>query len=171
MPNPQSLVTHHGQAVWQTVCRLLDDDDDASECYQQTFLDALRVKDESVQDWRAVLCRIATRRAIDVLRRRYRQRAKFQPIDVDPASDAPPDTDLLMAELREIVRQTLATLPELQAEAFWLRHIEQLSPHEIGKQLNVDPGHVRVLVHRAATHLRQTLGPTYGNLFAMGTDQ
>ena len=47
--------------------------------------------------------------------------------------DDPPGARIEGEELREQVRQSLARLPSEQAEAFWLRHIEQLSPSEIAE--------------------------------------
>ena len=52
-------------------------------------------------------------------------------------------------------------LPSQQAEAFWLRHIEQMSPSEVAEQMDIQPGNVRVLVHRAADQLRRILNGAY----------
>ncbi|MFK8112751.1 MAG: RNA polymerase sigma factor [Rubripirellula sp.] len=148
--------------VWRIVYRLLNDPEEARECYQQAFLDGLRLDADSVQNWRAMMCRIATRRAMDQLRRRYRDRDKLQGIEHEPSLELPPEQQLEDAELRELVRSVLASLPPHQAEAFWLRHIEQLNQDEIAQQLGIRTGHVRVLVHRAIVCLREALGPIYG---------
>ena len=168
MPDLQAILTEHADAVWQTVYRLLDDEHDAGECYQQTFADALRIDSQKVRDWKAVLCRIATRRAMDLLRKRYRERTTFRELDVEPMLEHPPDAELMLSELRQSVREALARLPKQQAEAFWLRHVEQMQPQEIAQQLGLEAGHVRVLVHRAVAYLRQTLGSGYNATFAMG---
>lgn len=57
----------------------------------------------------------------------------------------------------ESVRKCLAVLPAKQAECFWLRHLEDWTPEEIGRSLDLSPGHVRVLVHRSILHLRKNL--------------
>ena len=157
-------LTEHSDDVWRTAYRLLDDTEDARECFQQTFLDALRIDPTTVRSWRAVLCRIATRRAMDLLRRRYRDQGSIHRLETEPLKEDPPEADLLFQELRQTVRETLATLSPNQAEAFWLRHIEQLSPQEIGRELGIETGHVRVLVHRAVTHLRRSLDLEHGEL-------
>lgn len=155
--------------VWRIAYRLLNNDEDARECYQQSFLDALRLDASSVRDWRSMLCKIATRRAMDQLRRRYRDQARLLRIDSEPVQTLPPDARLIDRELCEEVRNVLSTLPSNQAEAFWLRHIEQLSQSEVAEQLELQPGHVRVLVHRAVVRLREVLGATYSNAIKQET--
>jgi RNA polymerase sigma-70 factor, ECF subfamily len=166
MSDLDAIVTAHADAVWRTANRLLDNHDDALDCYQQTFLDGLRVaEDGEVRHWRTMLVRIATRRAIDRLRERYRRGKAFdsgEGVEQLRSPIEPPDARAQAVELREQIRRALTNLPAQQAEAFWLRHIEQLSPVEVAEQLGVEDGHVRVLVHRAATSLREWLGPTYG---------
>ncbi|MEM1070098.1 MAG: sigma-70 family RNA polymerase sigma factor [Planctomycetota bacterium] len=157
MPEPRPDLTNHLAEVWRTVYRLLGNTEDARECLQQTFVDAMRIDLDTVQSWRAVLCQIATRRAMDLLRKRYRERGSFEPLIADPTHDDPPNAALDYKELCHRVRESLAALPDLQGEAFWLRHIEQWSPGEISRELGIETGHVRVLVHRAVKHLQQTL--------------
>jgi RNA polymerase sigma-70 factor (ECF subfamily) len=156
------MVQTHGETVWRIAVRLLGNEEDARDCYQQTFFEALRLRNQPVDNWRSLLSSIATRRAIDQLRRRYRERRIRTDEPAEAMLDEPPEAALEEQELRRSIRQTLAASPAGQAEAFWLRHIEQLSTSEVAKQLGVTPGHVRVLVHRAAKHLRVALGPTYG---------
>ena len=153
--------------VWRTAYRLLNDSEDAGECFQQTFADALKIDPATVHCWRAVLIRIATRRAMDFLRRRYRDHDSFRRLETEPLTEDPPEADLAFKELRRTVRETLATLPANQAEAFWMRHIDQLSTDEVSRQLGVERGHVRVLVHRAVAHLRHSLQPEYGEFLAL----
>jgi RNA polymerase sigma-70 factor (ECF subfamily) len=155
------LVAAHADAVWRIAYRLLSNHADALDCYQETFMDAMRLDGSAVRNWRATLCSIAARRAIDQLRRRYRDQ-KVQPLaDYESASEERPEQRASTDEFREQVRLALTTLPPQQAEAFWLRHIEQLDSNEVAEQMNIQPGNVRVLVHRAAEQLRQFLSATY----------
>ncbi len=166
MSDLNEIVAAHSDAVWRTVYRLLNDRDDALDCYQETFLAAQQLATSGrVQHWRTLLVRIATRRAIDRLRQRYRgEETQHSAQDRLPERTATtsPDARVEADELREQVRRALANLPEQQAEAFWLRHLEQMSAEAIAEQMGIERGHVRVLVHRAAVGLRATLGPTYG---------
>jgi len=156
------VVAAHADAVWRTAFRLLNNREDALDCYQQTFLDAMRLDNGAVRSWHATLCCIATRRAMDQLRRRYREQQVTTRADIELTTDAPPDRRALNEELRQQVRQALTTLPPQQAEAFWLRHIEQMSPSEVAEQMDIQLGNVRVLVHRAADQLKQLLGGSSG---------
>jgi RNA polymerase sigma-70 factor (ECF subfamily) len=167
MSDFDAIVAAHSDAVWRTAYRLLNHHDDALDCHQETFLAALRVSRQSpVRHWRTLLLRIATRRALDRLRERYRAdqlAAGALARESARAVAEPPDARAEAAELHERVRRALAALPPQQAEAFWLRHLELLSPDEVAQSLAIAPGHARVLVHRAAVSLRTILGPSFGH--------
>jgi RNA polymerase sigma-70 factor, ECF subfamily len=169
MSNLNAIVAAHSDAVWRTAFRLLNDHEDALDCYQETFLAALRLSPgNEVRHWRTMLVRIAACRAIDQLRQRYQREKTAVSLERLTSGRSPmeaPDARAQGEELREHVRRALAALPPQQAEAFWLRHLEQLSPDEIAQLMGLESGHVRVLVHRAATGLRNVLGPSYGPQF------
>jgi RNA polymerase sigma-70 factor, ECF subfamily len=169
MNDLNAIVAAHSDAVWRTAYRLLNNYEDALDCYQETFLAVLRLPPgDEVCHWRPILLRIATCRAIDHLRQRYQCEKLAVSMQRLPSGRSPveaPDARAQCQELQEQVRKALAALPPRQAEAFWLRHLEQLSPDEIGKLMGVEPGHVRVLVHRAAAGLRSLLGASFGPAF------
>jgi RNA polymerase sigma-70 factor (ECF subfamily) len=156
-----SILAEHGAAVWRTVYRLLDHHADALDCYQETFLAAWRFAERApVADWPAFLISLATRRAIDRLRQRYRERARVMASDSlrEPGSEAEcPVRHASARELMERVRQGVAELPEKQAQVFWLSCVEGLSHQQISNRVEIPPGEVRVLLHRARTQLRAIL--------------
>ena len=166
MTDVEAIVEAHSAAVWRTPYRLLAHYEDALDCYQETFLAALRLANaQEVVHWRTLLVRIATRRAIDVLRHRYRADSAAHSLNHAVRSSSrveAPDARVQADELLEQVRRVLATMPPQQAEAFWLRHVEHLGSDEVAQLLGIERGHVRVLVHRAAVALRTLLGPTFG---------
>ncbi|SIN86317.1 RNA polymerase sigma-70 factor, ECF subfamily [Singulisphaera sp. GP187] len=143
--------------------RLLDHHADALECYQETFLAAWRfVERRSVDDWPAFLVSLATRRATDRLRQRYRERTRIRSIGADTESSVAADCPIqeaMAGELMDRVRSGMAELPPKQAEVFWLSCVEELSHQGIGIQLRINEGEVRVLLHRARSRLRATLEP------------
>ncbi len=161
MTDWQEVVEQHGQVVWQTAYRLLANHADASDCFQKVFLDAVQVaRREPVRQWPALLRRLATARALDLLRDRYRQRSRSEPMTA--ATEATTNTPLPQqqaeaAELSEHLRLALTRLPARQAEAFCLRWIEGMSYEEISERLEVRPNHVGVLLNRARKRLRQLL--------------
>jgi RNA polymerase sigma factor (sigma-70 family) len=164
MTDWEAIAAAHSASVWRTCYRLLNHYEDARDCQQETFVSALEIAmTGEVRGWRALLTRIATRRAIDRLRARYRQQQAIVARSHEVNREAvarPSESDC--EELRDLIRRGLATLPAQQAEAFWLRHVEQLAVLEVAEQMSLEPGHVRVLDHRAALALRSFLGPDYG---------
>jgi RNA polymerase sigma-70 factor (ECF subfamily) len=159
-----SILAEHGPVVWRTVYRLLDHYADAQDCYQATFLAAWQFAEhQHVADWASFLTTLATRRAMDRLRQRYRDRAHVTAIDgvAEPSSDA--QSPILHATARELMdrmRTGMAELPDKQAEVFWLSCVEGLPHEQIGGRLEISPGEVRVLLYRARAHLRRFLDRT-----------
>src|SRR5690349_16263924 len=80
MPDWQEILTRDGRAVWQAAYRVLGNRADADECFQEAFLAALEFsRRKDVRNWRALLQRVVTARAVDRLRRRRRQAARQEP--------------------------------------------------------------------------------------------
>ncbi len=157
----EELCRVHGPLVWSTVYRVLSSREDALDCYQEVFLDAFRRSaDRTVEDWPSLLRWLSVRRAIDALRRRSRQTALVQSdseslVAIAAAAQSPGKVEL--QELMECLTSELAKLPARQAEAFWLRSVEQMSYAEIATQMQTDSNEVGVLIHRA----RQSLRPAF----------
>jgi RNA polymerase sigma-70 factor (ECF subfamily) len=161
MTNWPLILAEHGATVWRTVYRLLDHHADALDCYQETFLAAWRFAErQPVADWTAFLISLATRRAMDRLRQRYRDRLRVIAIESvpEPSSDAEsPLRHAIAKELMDRVRAAMAEFPDKQAEVFWLSCIEGLSHQQISDRMEIPPGEVRVLLHRARTRLHEIL--------------
>jgi RNA polymerase sigma factor (sigma-70 family) len=156
-----AILAEHGPTVWRTVYRLLDHHDDALDCYQEAFLGAFRfAHSHRVEDWSAFLVGLATRRAMDRLRQRYRSVRRLLPLSAvpEPASEADGPIEQARAnELRQRLREEMTELPEKQAEVFWLSCLEGLSHGQIADLMELPPGEVRVLLHRARTRLGAAL--------------
>jgi RNA polymerase sigma-70 factor, ECF subfamily len=159
----KTIVEQHGQLVWATGWRLLGNSADAADCYQETFLEAVRVaRREPVDNWTALLRHLATARALDLLRVRCRQQNRTEAL-VDPATlvsqAAGPGQEAEANELAERLRAALGQLPGDQAEVFCLSCVEQASYREIGERLELTTNAVGVLLHRARKRLRELLIP------------
>lgn len=157
----KSIVEQYGGLVWATACRLLGNGADASDCFQETFLEAVKIAcKEPVRDWSALLRHLATARALDLLRVRCRQRGRTVAMadsgDV-AGREADPGEEAEAAELAQRLRVALAKLPVQQAEIFCLNCLDALSYREIGERLNVTTNAVGVLLHRARQRLRELL--------------
>jgi len=161
MADWNSIVRQHGRVAWLTAYRLLGNEADALDCYQNTFLEALKVaRREAVHDWPPLLRRLATVRALDMLRTRYRDNSRNEPgQDVLSAAavDLGPGQQAEAAELAERLRVALARLPPQQAEVFCLRWFDEMSYRQIAERLELDTNTVGVLLHRARKHLQGLL--------------
>ena len=157
----ERILRHDGPAVWRTAWRVLGSRADADECFQETFVAALEYAKRpghAVQNWRALLQRIATGRAIDRLRRRVSQRNREATLPDDhPSASGRPDEQLESAELSASLRRALARLPQGQAEVFCLFHIEGWSYREIAAEFAVTTDLVGVWLQRAKHRLRELL--------------
>jgi RNA polymerase sigma-70 factor (ECF subfamily) len=170
MTNWEGILRDHGPAVWRTLWRLLGNRADAEECFQETFLAAVRAerRPAPVVHWGALLQTLATARAIDRLRRRYclRRESAAMPAEQedvftpeDTASRQPSASDLLDAkELSQRLRAALALMPERQAEVFALHALSGWSYQEIGQSTGMSSSAVGVTIHRARQRLREILG-------------
>ena len=156
------IVEQQGPDVWRTVYRLLNNDADASDCYQETFLHAFDyAQQREVKCWPAVLRRIAASRAMDVLRRRYREAAtstQLSVLEMQPAGAGPsPDVWVQLRESMEQLRGALAELPTTHAEVFWLSEVEMLSHSDIAEQMETKTEQVALWLRRAKQKLRKLL--------------
>lgn len=161
MTDWRAILSEHGEVVWQTAYRLLGNHADASDCFQKTSLDVLEVsRREPVRDWRALVRRLATARALDLLRDRYRRTSHCESL-ADPSAVASPEPGPQQqaegAELAERLRTALAQLPRRQAEVFCLRCFEEMTYPQIADRLGLDTNAVGVLLHRARKRLRELL--------------
>jgi RNA polymerase sigma-70 factor (ECF subfamily) len=157
--NWSDIVRDFGPLVWRTARRLLRDHADAADCFQQTFVSALQLETrEPVSNWPGLLQRIATARALDLLRKRMRHpTSDLEFADSVPSTLDDPVSMAQGAELGDRLREALATLPAQQSEVFCLRHLNELSYQEISTQLGMSIDAVGVTLHRARGRLREQL--------------
>lgn len=161
MVDPGELVRRHGAMVWSTVCRLVGATTDAGDCYQEVFVAAIEVaRREEVLSWEGMLRRLATVKALDVLRRRVKERARRGVAEIEALADRrslPPGDHAERAELIDHLRWALGQVEAEQAEAFCLRHVSGMSHEDIGEQLGMTANAVGVMMHRVKAKVRQLM--------------
>jgi DNA-directed RNA polymerase specialized sigma24 family protein len=82
------IVQQHGPIVWKTVYRLLSNEADAADCFQNAFMAALDVsRTQTVRNWPGLLKRLATTSALERLRQRYRQSGRETGLPRNPLAD------------------------------------------------------------------------------------
>ena len=161
MPDWEEILRRDGPAVWRTAYRLLGNRSDAEDCFQETFLAAVKVsRREPVRHWRSLLVRLAATRAIDRLRRR-RTAGRGVDWDAVPGRAQSPEQSAEDAELSDRLRDALAGIPGRQAEVFCLHCLEGWSYEEIAAQLGLSANAVGVLLHRARKRLRELLAGAF----------
>lgn len=163
MTDWKTIVDQYGGLVWATACRLVGNSADAADCFQETFLEAVKVaRREPVRDWAALLRHLATARALDLLRVRCRGRSRTDSL-ADPAAlvsrEASPGQQAEAGELADRLRVALAELPPQQAQVFCLSCVDSLTNGQIGERLRITTNAVGVLLHRARQRLRELLEP------------
>ena len=156
----QIIIEKHGAIVWKTAYRLLGNYTDTSDCFQETFISALKVSsNQKIKNFPALLSRLATTRAIDMLRMRFRQEANNSTIDCSQtiANDySDPLNCIQNQELATKLQKALAQLSIPEAQVFCLRYLNDMSYHRIAKELDIKTNAVGVLLHRAKEKLRRT---------------
>jgi RNA polymerase sigma-70 factor, ECF subfamily len=68
-----------------------------------------------------------------------------------------PDLQLLDAEMRQVIEQTIATLPPAQATVISMRDIAGFDAEEVCNALEISETNQRVLLHRARSKVRRAL--------------
>jgi len=161
MTDWSQIVQQHGPLVWRTVCRLLQHEADAADCFQRTFISALEMeRTEEIRNWPGLLTRLAIARALERRRQRQRESSRLTTIPEDCVVDRKvikPGQAAEAAELAEHLRNALAELDERQAGVFCLACLNGLSYQQIAEQLGITVNHVGVLLNRAKASLRERL--------------
>ena len=155
------VVREYGPVVWRTAYRLLTREADAADCFQRTFLAAVEFDaDEPVRNWPAMLKRIATARALEQLRCRYRESHRVTDFPDEPLADPTSLDPAELAcggELAAALREALSAIDPVQAEVFCLVCLEGFSSADAAGALGVTANHAGVLLHRARAALRERL--------------
>ena len=156
----QRIVEEYGPIVWQSAYRLLGNEADAADCFQETFVSALKVSQrQRVRNFSALLARLATARAMDLLRQRFRQRrlsTNLSDLAAVPSANPEPVQQVQTKELAVRLRKALSQLPPQEAQVFCLRYLNDFSYRQIARELGIKINTAGVLLHRAKAKLRES---------------
>ena len=139
-------------AAW----RVLGHAPDAEDAVQEALLDAFRLhRSQSVASWGALLRRLATCRALDLLRKRR----PAEPLSPQAATSvaAGPSAVAVASELAQRLRKALLQLAPREAEVFSLRYFGEVTNEEIAAELKMTTGAVGVALHKARQRLKELL--------------
>lgn len=154
-------ITPYLRAITQ---RYLGRCDDAEDAVQEILLVVhdIRHTYERGRPFKPWLSTIATRRCIDLLRRRSRrsEHEVASDDDFDLLQETAPTPDEAAARLHESqsVREAVAGLSPKQQEAIRLVHLGEMSLGEASAHSRQSVGSLKVACHRALKTLKQALG-------------
>jgi RNA polymerase sigma-70 factor (ECF subfamily) len=164
MPDPSELdwseiIEKHSPLVWNTASRLLSHEADAADCFQETFVAALKAAArERIENWPGFLKTIATATSLNRLRERYRQpRRNLTEVPAPCTNPAGLATEMDPTELADELRQALAELDPRQAEVFCLVCLEGASYADVARHMDISENNVGVILARARQRLRERL--------------
>jgi len=166
------LVRRYGDSLLGYLVRMCGDREVAEDLFQETFK---RVHEKAGtfrgENFRSWLFTIATRVAVDRVRRQRRMRfVSLQRDDCENGGRAgglgvvawdgcDPAEQVEQAERLEQVREAIAMLPAKQRAALILSYYQRLSYPEVARVLGCSVGSVKRQMSRALQKLAQRLGP------------
>jgi RNA polymerase sigma-70 factor (ECF subfamily) len=150
------LVRRHQDRIYRHLLNLTGSREEALEVAQEVFIKAW----EALPGWRpdaqfhTWVYRIASKAALDLLRRR--KVVRFVPLDDDydaPADQPGPEEQLQARQALQRLDSALARLPLEQREIVLLREVEGLSYEELATTLRIDVGTVKSRLARSRAAL------------------
>ncbi len=153
-----SVMEAHGPGLVQMLWRVLGNQADVADAYQETFCRLSMLLSEG-KSWnkKGFVYRMAANIAIDMLRRRHRD-AAFQADVVQPA-DRELDPAFAFVRQDELVRlqAAIADLPEHLRQVLLMREFGDVDYPAIASALQITPGTARQYRHRAVLMLAEKL--------------
>ena len=161
MPDDWDYIANcHVVLVVTCIRRIVGNDHDAEDVAQDVFLEAYRVSQtKEIRNWPGFLRRLASRRAIDLLRKRSSgmcvppTMAETEPVSTSPE----PYQTAIATELAERLRNILCVLPEGQGQVFSMRYFEDMSNEEIAESLEMSSNAVGLALHKARMRLQSLI--------------
>jgi RNA polymerase sigma-70 factor (ECF subfamily) len=152
------FISNNLQRIFTQIHRIVRNVADAQDLTQETFIRALRRRDQLRDEQKAAhwLSRIATNAAIDFLRRN--QRAAVTGIDdTRRMHDDNPERILMRAQTRACLNAGLRRLTPRERAALLLRDVEGLPAEEVALRLHCSKATVRSHIAHARIKLREYL--------------
>jgi len=168
-----TLLRRHNRYLYRVARSVLQDDDEAEDVVQQTYLQAFVnfVDFRGEASLRTWLTRIALNEA---LQRRRRRRPTVELSQVDTAPErvrsethlfshalSTPEHDAARRQIREILERAIDDLPPAFRTVLILRDVEEASVEETANAIGIKPETVRTRLHRARRMLRDSLGEQF----------
>lgn len=169
----EQLIRGHGPRLLAVIRRILRDESDANDALQEAFIAAFRRIDQF--DGRSQLHTWLHRVAVNAALMRLRKKRRLAEQSIDdllpkfdwtgharekgvPWRDTP-DDQLERDEIRQMVLDKIAELPDTHREVLMMRDIQELDTEQTAEALGINVGAVKTRLHRARLALRALLEP------------
>ena len=161
----RELTGANNQRLFRAAWSILKDRAEAEEAVQSGYLKAFAALDgfaghSSLSTW---LTRIVVNEALGRRRSAARRKAMLEDEGVAMLDEyrepARPDALIAREQLRRMIEQAVASLPEIFRTVFVLRAVEGLSVEETAEVLGVAPATIKTRLLRARRRLQEALEP------------
>jgi RNA polymerase sigma-70 factor (ECF subfamily) len=163
------LVERHSRNIFKAVYRMTNNQEDADEIVQETFLRAYKslARFQERSSFYTWIYRIAMNRTLDVLSAKKPTRTvqisespEPEEDEIQLASPTPgPERALLSRELKGSIAEAMQRLTPTEKIAFTIRHMEGRSIDDVSEALGIRKVAARNTVFRAVKKLRMALEP------------
>ena len=169
------MVQHYSDPIYRVALRMLNNEVEAEDVLQETFIKALRSLEKfegrsTLSTW---LYRIAVNELLMLIRKRKPEVSIIhddtgdennEGISVSQIVDwcCLPESEFLSTETREVLNDAIQKLPENLRTVFILRDIEGLSIRETSQALELTETNVKTRLLRARMKLREDLSVYFG---------
>lgn len=146
-------VDEHSNGVYRFILKNLRDDDAAKDIVQDAFEKMwLKVNDVEASKAKSYLFTTAYHNMIDVIRRnKFSTIVEEHHFNINTSSNS-------YSDLKEILDEALAKLPEVQKSVVLLRDYEGYTYEEIGQITGLSEAQVKVYIYRARVFLKNYIG-------------
>ena len=164
------IIKRHNQRLYRVARAVLDDDAEAEDVVQETYIRAFTHLSEFRAEAR--LSTWLTRIALNEALGRRRQRRSTVDVKAIEAMAAPfsaheldPEQAAALADIRRLLERAISGLPEHYRIVFVMRDVEEMSIEETALLLGLRPQTVSTRLHRARKLLRQALQEKVAGVF------
>jgi RNA polymerase sigma-70 factor (ECF subfamily) len=161
----RAFVEHYQCAVFALLSRIIGQCPEVEDLAQETFVRAIGALPgfdvggaARLSTW---LLTIATRLALDLCRKRTRERRSS--LTADPVSAATPEHDVQRAELRSAIASAVGELPDDQRAAFVLAEFHGFALEDIAAALQTPKSTIKTRLFRARAKLSRALAQHRGD--------
>ena len=152
-------MAEHGLGIINILWRILGNDDDVCDAYQETFLKlAGRTALQDKTKIKAYLFRTASNAAIDILRRNERRKKLHEDLAVQKRKMVQGERfDFDTRRLIDLLREKLLCLPDSLQKVIMLRDIGEMTYRDVAEVLEISPEAARVYRRRAVIMLAELM--------------